>query len=176
LTCPAGQEPNSAKIGCISCENGKYSNSNSGNVCATCPAGHELNGKIDCVECAIGKYSNSSSNNMCTKCPDGQEPNSNKDDCIECDIGLFSSPLKKVLCTTCESIEDLDLCESVKGPSSEECLWLESNESKSEGHCVVKVWCIFTIFKSYFLLFFFCFFFLVCFKISLIVCYCFFFL
>jgi hypothetical protein len=73
-------------------------------------------------------------------CSPGLEPNEKRDDCIRCDAGLYSDPLGDLLCTTCELIMDLDLCESVRGPSLEECFWIESNELESEGHCVVKVW------------------------------------
>jgi hypothetical protein len=43
------------------------------------------------------------------------------------------------LCTACKSIEDSDLCESVRGPLLEECFWIEGNESKLDSYCVNKV-------------------------------------
>jgi hypothetical protein len=33
----------------------------------------------------------------------------------------------------------LDLCESVRDPSSEKCFWIENNKSQLEIHCVIKV-------------------------------------
>jgi hypothetical protein len=52
---------------------------------------------------------------------------------------LYSNPVGGILCTTCESIDDFDLCESVRGFSSEECFWIESGKSELKTHCVVKV-------------------------------------
>jgi hypothetical protein len=87
-------------------------------------------------------------------CFPGLEPTEERNDCVECEIGTYSNPTEGVLCTTCGLIDDLDLCGSVRGPSSEECFWIGSNESESEGHCVDKVLYTPTIFfKSYFSLF-----------------------
>jgi hypothetical protein len=76
---------------------------------------------------------------ICKICSTGFQLSEKRDDCTKCEIGTYSSPVRGVSCSTCESIEDFDLCESVRGPSSEECFWIGGSESESEGHCVVKV-------------------------------------
>jgi hypothetical protein len=140
LTCPVGQEPNSAKISCVLCENGKYSNSSSGNICTTCAVGEEPNStKSGCISCKSGGYSNFHTDNICKMCSTGFQPSGERDDCVECEKDTFSNPVEGVLCVTCNSIRDLDLCESVRGPSLEECFWIESNMSELEIHCVIKV-------------------------------------
>jgi hypothetical protein len=72
-------------------------------------------------------------------CCAGLEPTEERGDCVKCEAGTYSNPAGGMLCSPCEWIVDLDLCESVRGGSSEECFWMMSGESESEGHCVVKV-------------------------------------
>jgi hypothetical protein len=72
-------------------------------------------------------------------CSAGFQPTEEQDECVRCDVGLYSDPLGGVLCTPCKSLENLGLCESVRGPSLEECFWIEGNESKLDSYCVNKV-------------------------------------
>jgi hypothetical protein len=69
-TCPDGQEPNSNKDSCTSCESGKYSNSLTQNVCDVCSPGFQPSEEQDdCVECGIGLYSDPPGGVLlCTRC------------------------------------------------------------------------------------------------------------
>jgi hypothetical protein len=140
LTCPDEQEQNLTKTGCASCEYNEYSNSSSNNICTICPSGQEPNStQSGCASCEYNEYSNFYTNNICIMCFKGFEPSGEGDDCIFCEENMYSNPAEGMLCVTCESIREMDLCESVRGPSSEQCFWIEDDKSELEIHCVVKV-------------------------------------
>jgi hypothetical protein len=104
LACPAGREPNPAKTGCISCEDGKYSNATTNSVCVICPSKKKPNPNKDgCEICKTGcvtKCSILAENGSCNKNDDCfwlyNESEGEKGSCVEkSDGGLRCDDAKR---------------------------------------------------------------------------------
>ena len=90
--CPPGQyhKVNGLKHTCISCQLGRYKNSQSSGKttsCNNCPKGQfqPLTGQSKCLDCAVGKYNDGTKQTKCKVCT----------------IGKFSAQVARIYSTAC---------------------------------------------------------------------------
>ena len=116
--CPPGTYSKKNNIGCYTCSEGYYTNTEGSIECNKCPEGelsylnrtgcykckkgyYSPKGTEICIKCDDGKYSDITYATECKKCPSGTYSSNDRINCIQCLEGSYSNE-GSGSCTQCE--------------------------------------------------------------------------